>query len=392
MYYKPVGVVSNVFEQTTLTLVMSNLQTTAPEIEFHREDTTFSVYCAKQFFSDDWESSELRDLVEQARETYRIYSPTIPCFDSYDAKSAVYLVRAQYPIEYLGDTTLVNEWVTLRFVPAWGTPLLSEDLKHYTVDSAIGSRSLVDQIGERLFEVGPADAVSRLYTYSRFCASRPAAEDENQQWLVNAYWQAAGIRTKNRWTAVAFALMNTLFLDQVRQQHGDNYLAITAQINEKVERTVFLPGLQQVDPQATLMFPFAYQVLQFDSPARIYLNRAKYSEYFYRFPGYFFKVPELVAALAELVHQGKLAVAVLEQYLDQPWTEVVHNPNYQHLHRMGELLTAPQTVSGLPMSSVELRQFLDQRVSDGVQLRLVTQSFAQNRCAQLLASVTKKEF
>ncbi len=353
-------------------------------------DTTFFVYRAKSLFSRAWESTFLSSKVAQARETYQVYNDSLPLLDSYDDKSAVYLVQARYPIETDTINTEIEEWISLRFVPAVGEPELSEDLKHHHLVVDGMARPLLPAITETFAEQFGSEQhmLKGLFTYSRLSACRPRTIDSRHQDTVAQYWRESAIRTKNRWTQLAFALMNDQFFTDYDQTEYSPTL-FTTQINGRLAEVVFNHRMGSTD--SYFSFPYAYTVLGFKDPNAVRLDRQQFGKHLYQYPGYFLQTKDLVAALDQLIQQGLMSQKTLEPYLPVDWDSIKEAPVYYHLSGLGPVLTQDGPLPESQITGMELRSYLDQVVGDGVKLRILDADSVRNQCKSIISEKMNSE-
>jgi hypothetical protein len=154
-----------------------------------------SVYLAKDFFKSEWSSKKALKILKQARRSYLRYG-NVPLLDKYDRKSLIYLVRAEYKVKIDKKTLPVEEWLSVRFVPGYGKPLLTEDFAHCIANN----KPLKYLFKKKLFPE-TKNFSRHIATLSRLCKIPPKILDSNWSQTI------PGLK-KNKYTLHSFCLAN----------------------------------------------------------------------------------------------------------------------------------------------------------------------------------------
>ncbi len=322
----------------------------------------FQVYCAKPLHSSRWKSVALKKLVTHARSSYLRYGLVNP-HDTYDQKSAIYLTRVSYV--HTCKTRLshtVEEWLSMRFVPSDGLPEYTEDL----LFSMCEGKSLVEWLRIKNLD-NDKNIAEKIITLSRICGI-PSDMCSNNQKTDSG----GSLPSKLQYTGISFALMNKLFLEQCKLT-AQPYQYITGLFREElVENALTI----QINNQKRIpTFTYGYKLLGFKNPSAITLNRSLPSAPVYEFPAYFLKKDQLYHELKGLWKNGRITLRTLMHYVHidmraDEWMKDVCSFQYA-LPQLGRLLTVKGILYDSSMTGEQLRSFLDTRLDDGPQLRMM---------------------
>jgi len=322
-------------------------------------DAEFSVYRAKDFHASTWEHDGLRELVGEARRSYLRYG-AVPFWDQYDDKAAVYLARVRYPGPRVSDR-IVEEWLSLRFVPGDGVPHGTLDFD----DCVCDGRPLATLVQERLYCADP-NFMRRVVSLSRICKITPYFFSERGVRVSVPY------SDRLRHTAVSFALINDCFShDALRRELS--YTHLTGLLRDDLMDSILT--LQTARGDRVPTFSPAYELLGDDVEGRIRIDRTVEA---YRFPFYFLNSDELFTALEDLVCAGTLTEKTMRQYLrvSSRFADVVRDcttPAFREMVRhLGLLTSARGRISGSNLTGAVLRARLDREVRDGPGLKIMT--------------------
>jgi hypothetical protein len=230
---------------------------------YRRETVEFGqvkcdVFQAKDWRKPNWNSTELRSVVESARNSYRVYSDEIPLVDEYDKKSSSYVAKMQ------GDGR--EKSYSLRFVPAVGEPNNTEDLDFYVYHSAGDKQPVGNIIGDKL-RVGK----DQIFSLSRVCATATTTLSRSSNDVIFDL-------------GFAFKLMCNAFVDDNPQAR-----LVTCQMHDGLWERVALPGSPAM---------LAEDVLGIEK-GTIVIDRHRVGVYAYRFPSYFLNQIDLERVIAE---------------------------------------------------------------------------------------------
>ena len=316
----------------------------------------FHVYRAKSLHSLKWESAALKRLVAHARDSYLRYG-SVPPFDKYDNKSAVYITRVQYTHRCKTQTYYpIEEWLSMRFIPSDGLPEYTEDL----LFSLCEGKPLVDWLKAKCTE-NTEKIVDQIITLSRICSIPPCINGI----AVN---QNVQLPLKLQYTGISFALMNKVFLEEYKFQTRHRY--ITGMFREElINRVLTLESEQGRIPQ----FTYGYEFIGQNDPSVITLNRS--SAPVYDFPAYFLKTDQHHDALYNLWKKGSIATDTFAYYVKtdfdvHEWMDDI-GIFQQILPKLGALLTAKGFLSGSSITGEQMRLILNDCVDDGPQLRMM---------------------
>jgi len=326
----------------------------SPVAEYTVDGILFQVYRAKQLHTPKWSSAVLKDLVMRARKSYMRYGP-VAKEDAYDVKSAIYLTRAVYTQMYSSNLYTVEEWLSIKFVPADGLPQYTEDLILCLCDNVV----LADWLLTSNLNVAK-DITNHIVTMSRICSIPPsvikggATKDNNMV-----------LPEKLKYTGISFTLMNKQFLDDCRSESKE-YTYITGLFHDKL--ITVIEGGRKIP-----IFRPAYDLLGLEDQSRIKLNRSLF--FIYKFSGYFLKTKQLYNLLVNLMRKGSLTANTLTHYIQN----IKHVEQYmnnidsfkQLMPKIGTLLTTQGPLYGAKLTGEQLRRIIDEKVEDSPTLRMM---------------------
>ncbi len=341
-----------------------NLPDPAIRVSFPGLD--IDVYHAKSPYTSEWKSPKLRNLVYEARKSYRAYGD-VPPFDRYDDKSWIFLARAQGS----AGETVINNLFSLRFVPGNQEPRRTEDLDFLECHDAKGSHMpLWDLMKARLKplnNLSDEQALEKTITQSRFCRIPAFYSDETSE-DMNVF-----LNPSNN-AGLSFALMNKAFLQDVRMLKLPIEI-LTCQMHKHLSDFLLA---YQVNEGQRLSLPFtqAWEVLGLPYAETVYLNRADQNVYCYKYPGYFLDIKSLSEVLKKLIMKGHLSETTLKRYFPSiPNDRNVLNKlskllRVDCLSQLGELLTIQGHIDDSNITGELLRTYLD-FVDDGPVMRIM---------------------
>ncbi len=334
----------------------------SPVAEYTVNGVLFQVYRAKKLHTSKWSSVALKSFVMRARKSYMRYGP-IELEDMYDVKSAIYLTRAVYTQTRSSNLYAIEEWLSMRFVPADGLPQYTEDLFFCLCDNTI----LVDWLLASNFNV-TGDITKNIVTMSRICNIPPYVVSGS-----TTHNHSIVIPEKLKYTGISFALMNKQFLDDCRSK-SKRYTYITGLFHDKL-----VDNILTITTKNGIKIPFlqpAYNLLGLKDQSRIKLNRSL--SFIYKFSGYFLKTKQLYDLLANLVREGSLTAKTLTHYIQDIEHIEQYMSNINSFKRIspkiGALLTAQGPLYGAKLTGEELRRSIDKKVDDGPTLRMIKSS------------------
>lgn len=360
-YQGELSVSTKIQTHETTFLRGANLMLPSPEREYQFGDARFFVYKVKDKSETNFSNRELHTLLLEARKSYLRYG-NVALTDAYDEKSSIYLTRVVYP--YTVDTVSfpLEEWISVRFVPASGNPVSTEDLDVCVYKN----KPLSQSIHQNLLPT-KSEPLSHLVTISRICRIAPRVP------MQDVFFSGTFLPQKNSYTALAFAAMNQLFLEESDEQ-GDEYKYFTALAKQELFQKV----LHLETNTTKVFFPFesATTVLGLKPDERVRMNRNLLS---YRHPGYFLHLEEMIKLLEKLIDLGRLSEKSWQQFFQttlcfQEFKEKFYQLPYQEfvplVAGLSNLLLADGWIPGSRMHGTELRSLVDLCVSDAVQLYL----------------------
>lgn len=367
---------------------------TPPPVHIERiGNIVFALYRAKRLHDHAWEHPVLRRLVVEARKTYKVYGDDIPEINTYDLKSAIYLVRVTYLMHAEKYSFPVEEWSSMRFVPAMGEPLRTEDLDFFVYAKKREKTPVINIMSECFtFFRGKSEEeiLSMIATQSRLCAIRPYALKKSDEEIFFTYIKKTAVARKNHYVPICFALMNRQFLDDC-QKEDEPIKLLTSQIHTYLSDTVLSLSL----PSGTQKLPFtnAHTYIDGVNPHAIRIDREKPGVYAYQYPGYFLNVHDLARTFKELLSEKFISREALSPYLVSgvEFGAMFYHPHIKHFQKMGTLLTMKGKIDGSNITGEQLRKILNHRVSDGPTWRLLDIQIWRQGVTDFL-SVAQKHF
>lgn len=322
---------------------------------------TLSLYKAKNLHSAEWFSESLKNLVMEARKSYLRYGE-VPQDDVYDAKSVVYIGRAAYEYEVKGIIYPAEEWLSVRFVPADGTPQYTEDLEFCLVND----RVLVDWfLNSDLNKKG--DILKRIFTISRICSIAPHISHSMSTHFFNRI-----LSKKLMFTGVLLSLMSKQFLKDCAVKSIPCELITGLFRDEFIEKS-----LTVLTPRETRIpdFSYGYKTLGLSDISALKLNRSLFSHYFYKFPSYFLNMDQLFSALNDLINQKQMSMQTLDYYIKgdmraAEWMQT--SAIFKRIGKdLGNVISTAGALYDSHLTGEYLRRLLNARVSDGPHLRVM---------------------
>lgn len=337
----------------------------------------FEVYRVKELFNPSWPNEVLRELLVHARGSYYIYGERPP-LDEYDAKSAPYLVRVEYPISDppSGRRWVVEEWLSDRLVPCTEAPVGGGELEYFLYQS-----KSMDYWLQRMCFQFKENYQDYTFASNRMCSISPYLQDEEIE--------KSGISFPARqfYTAFCYTLMRHHFLEDYLEKLGARYKTsiLMSRVIEKSMSVKIEERAVQVE------FTPAYQFFGLSNPKLIQLDRQAHGGASYQFPGYFLDTGRLVGLLRGLLKEGKLSVQTILHYLGEEsvarellGTEEIH---FEKLKNIGKLLSEAEQVFDSSLTGEELRRMIDEEVPDGPELKISKiETLRQNRYEILAAA------
>lgn len=322
-----------------------------PGQQFDFSSVTIQVYKAKDYLDPTWASDVHAIIVKECRKTFSRYGD-VASIVNYDLKSAVYIARADYWV----DGIPVSEWLTLRLVPAIGTPALNEDLIACTYQGT----SLLQLLEASDLLKKDIDPLLQIVTVSRVCGVHPyptRAHDEN---LV--------IRGKLQYGALLFACMM-----QVACAWQDTATAFRPSLITALFHKRFLDTFMRHQGTTPLVFTPARHVLGIDGD--VILKRDEKS---YKYPGYFLELYQLLDTLQMLIDTGVITDATVMHHTksDIPLATIRSRSKttgslLEALANLSDLTTHDGILYDSTMTGKELRAYIDAHVPDGPVLHLL---------------------
>lgn len=353
-------------------------------------NNTFQIYCAKELFQDAWTHPTLHRLVLEARKTYQEIYGDIDLLDKYDKKSAIYLIRVTYPFSISHNKSIeVEEWFSLRFVPAAHTPVSNEDLNFYMYKNGSKKLPVWEYIVKHFLTRNERNHKSILREFialSRFCAIRPYATDAKNQRKLDLYNQKVKNPLKNKFSGISFALMNEQFFSMAVEQDLP-FTYVTAQLNQSMINTIL--SYKTASQIISLPFIKATDALKLKADETIVLNRNKHDIPVFLYPGYFLNKEELSHVFTECVTTGVLSEATFMKYLpkDVQLSDVIAKPRMIHFQKAGKLLSMKGAIHHDKITGEDLRRIVNERVSDGPSLYIMQRPEWQKGIRTFLSTV-----
>lgn len=331
-----------------------------PSLEYVADGILIHIYRAKRLHEPTWFSATLKNHVLCARESYMRYG-FVPREDEYDAKSAIYLARVVY-IDQPKDIHPVEEWISMRFVPADGFPRYSEDLTFCLCGKQELSNWLLKSHHNK-----NKDITKHIVTMSRICGIPPRPLSHSMQLNANT---CSFIPEKFKHTGISFAFMNKQFFNDCTSDARD-YQYITGLFHDGlIERALTVTTARGKKVPA---FTLAHDILGIQEASQIKLNRSL--SFAYEFPAYFLKADELYALFLKLLSRKIISISTFAHYLhtsDHPENWMDSLDTFKRiLPEMGKLLTTNGKLHESKITGITLRSMIDASVDDGPKLRLM---------------------
>jgi hypothetical protein len=328
----------------------------SPSLERHLDGVRLRIYQAKAPHGS-WASEALEKLVQYSRESYRtLYGPQVALFDEYDAKAWIYVAVSSY--DYRGRS--FSEALSLRFVPAAGAPLRTDDLNFYR--HRLDRRaSIIELLAERRGGLNAAQLMRGCYSQSRMGALRPCADD-------------GCTLSGNHHVALAWCLMLECFLDDATSA-GRPCRLLTSQTTENLRTLGARIPTRTWDDELGL------------DAGSIVLDRQKphVRSVCYGVPTYFLNLKDVTTLLERLLRDGWLSETSVQAAVTPGTTlaRALGHPHPGRLRRLNSLFAARGTIPGSRLTGEELRRLADVEVADGPVLRLTRLTQLQAELALL---------
>lgn len=353
------GVNTKVHSQQKTVLRGNTLSLPAPQKEYTFGDAHFFLYKVKDSSQKNFPEPALYELLCEARRSYLRYG-NVALTDEYDQKSSIYITRVVYPHQVDNVTFFLEEWVSVRFVPAAGNPVSTEDL-----DACIFQNKTISKYFENDLFQTESNPLKNFTTISRICRIAPRVPAED------LFFAGTFLPQKNSHTALAFTLMNEAFLCELSQK-GEEPRYLTAFAREELfEKVLHFPT-----HTTRLFFPlyFAEKVLDLKQDEHIRVNHSLLS---YKHPGYFLNLQELMLLFEKLIQFGRLSERSLQKHFEtnicfQELQEKHKKLSYQeflpYVEGLSRFLLTDGWIEGSRMHGTELRSLIDLCVRDAVHL------------------------
>lgn len=320
--------------------------------------TQLDIYLAKDIHTPTWQHPKLRQLVNLARQSYKVHG-NVPTEDEYDDKSLIYLVKASYRLENEPTNPKLVEWFSLRIIPAEGQPEGNQDVSIY---GHLPSQTPFLKLFSQSMGLNSEQALKQLYTISRVCAIRPQlAVDATIKQMNNP------ITYTNAHTSISFAFALETFINSFKSHKLDPVL--TCQMNQRLidHLNIFEEVAFELEP--------ADSFLKTD-PGSIRIMRHQLDWYPYHYPGNFLNINELSQMLHNLIKEEKISLETLSCYINEDLDpiQILKQPHIKQFKNFGKLLTHKGTLPHARITGGHLRQLVSKHVSDGPKLLLVSSS------------------
>ena len=314
----------------------------------------FEIYLAKDLYNSAWNGECLQSLVLRARESYGRYG-NVPLIDEYDSKSAIYLARAMYFEKSEQEEYLVEEWISLRFVPGDREPNGIDVLNLYWHRKKPASHWVEKFL--RLRNLG----FHNLISGSRLCGISSFISDGSDQLKFGEKR-----RSDHKYTPVCFALLHKQFFEDCKREGLDFDYFVVATSDRLLE------GFMRLEFQGEKYGPAcvkAEETLGLQ-PGKIKLKR---DDFIYQYPLYFLDQNQIVMILKNLISEGIISEETLKCYFGGAISsqEFLSGTRIriEKLRNLGNLLTEKGAIKGAKISGVQLRRMLD-KVADDSSLRI----------------------
>lgn len=361
------------FESAPLNTDMHQSLTDIPIAQYSLEGALIKIYRAKSLHCSEWKSPQLKQYVMHARQSYLRYG-SVPLIDDFDIKSEIYITCVSYSIKNNRVSYPVEEWLSMRFVPSNGKPEYTEDLLY----SLCEDKPLIQWLSESNFG-GTRDAAKHMIAISRIC-SIPL-----RRIPAYTYKKNVSFPKKLGYTAISFALMNKVFLDNLNFS-SEYYGHMTG-----IFRDEFIDNVLTVrtpERETVPDFTLGYKLLGLNNINALVFNRSAPSLYPYHFPNYFLKIDELHRALAHLYFDGCLTQETFIHYMgaEADPDKWIHDVDYfkRISSRLERMLTVAGHLYGTSITGEKMRAVLDREVSDGPRLRIMNMDAWRNSIEKYL--------
>ncbi|MDZ4284941.1 MAG: hypothetical protein U1A28_03900 [Patescibacteria group bacterium] len=313
---------------------------------------------AKPLYDPCWTNESALRLTLACRSSYNRYGDCPP-LDEFDTKSLVYLLNVEYPLygeirephamEPAGhgiehSPPLIEEWVSMRFIPGRGEPYGTSDF----TEVCHVSGELASLFRDELYH-GDPEFMRTIVTMSRLCGIPPFCAVETNTRLPY----------KHRCMAHCFALFHKVFFRGQKRK----FKFLTGILRpEFIETTLTLcttegERLPRFEPSSALFG---------DRGTLIRINRGAAA---YRFPSFFLHVPGLLDCLANLLESSSITPETLRAHTGCSIEDFRRDrgSTYGTLRHLGKLLTAEGQLAAASITGAELRTIVDKHVPDGPQ-------------------------
>lgn len=361
------------FEHTPSSTGMHQPLTDIPIAQYSFGDVLIQIYRVKNLHSSEWNSPQLKQYLIHARQSYLRYGH-VPLIDNFDAKSEIYITRVTYSIKNDDLSYPVEEWLSMRFVPSDGHPGYTEDLLY----SLCENKPLIKWLSESSFG-GTRDSAQHMITISRICSIPPRKIPEYK------YEKDIFFPKKLSYTAISFALMNKIFLDNLNPSLK-RYKHMTGIFRDEFIDKVLT--VRTLEKEIVPDFTFGYKLLGLNNIHTIRLDRSAPLLYPYHFPKYFFHINQLHGALNNLYSNGFITAKTFIHYMGteahpDKWTH-----DLDHFKKISpkleNILTVIGPLYGTSITGEEMRTMFDREVDDGPKLRIMNMDAWQNSIEKYL--------
>lgn len=329
------------------------------------KDCVVETYRVKVASKMPFRNTPLGKILDIARRSSRVYGRR-PLYDKLDEKAAIYIARAVYPD--------FEEWLSYRLVPFFGEPQGAGELNLFEgrgMDSVQPGSTVEDMVRRKIFN-GDKNFGNNVWATSRMCGIRPYQISSSGTIVT---------MPKHKYSALCYAAISYHMYEDYLRGLGVKYTsgiilnkfiesALTVTINGKRYGALFTPATTSLGVQ----------------PGSITVNRKNYGPYVYGFPGYWLNFQKLVKELRLLLEANHLTEACFKHYLGikKPFAAILDSGRSTMeimavLHKLGNLLTVSGKLEHCSeMTGENLRQLIDDRVSDGPELKITNVEEIQN--------------
>lgn len=335
----------------------------APLACYKISGAAIEIYRAKNLLANQWNNKTLRELTLIARKSYHIYGPR-PLLDKYDQKAAIYLARV------ISDSPWpAEEWLSVRLVPFVSPPLGTGEADIFTYKGRV-----VDYwIQKKLFNDNPNFYCS-MASSSRMCGIHPYFQRKSDEEMF------CDLSKEHKYTAFCYALINYHFLGDYLERFSFSY--ITGVIHDKFVDSALT--VKSGGKSFGVSFIPAYRQLGIKNPKDIKLD-TRSSDYFYRYPGYWFDMRQLICLLKQLIVSGRLTEETLAHYLGAKWRQ-----NLNDSYFIGKLLISKERLKFSPITGGQLRQMVDDHVAVVPELKITAIETLRKSIQKLFAAAKVK--